>query len=537
MNQEKRKFLDIVNKPTLFPAAVLLTILVFIGLVAPDAFKAGCDFLLGWTLKYFGWLYAAGSTALLVFCIWAGFSKYGKIKLGGPNAKPEFGTFTWWAMTLIGGIAIGIVFYGVAEPMMHYASPPPFLGADPGSANAAADALRLTYFHWTFHTYGIYVSTALCTAFFFYNCKKSFKFSAPLSPILGDRVNGGWGHLVDGLGIFAIVGGVGTSMGFGVLQFGGGLQFIYGIKPTTLVWFLTVAVLLLCYMASSYSGIHRGIKMLSRVNIFFYFFLMLFVLCLGPFVSILDNTVTSIGRYFSTIVEMSFNIDPMGKSGWPQGWSIFYWAWWLAYAPMVGLFLARIAYGRTIRAFVICNLIAPSTFGLIWFGIFGGAAIHFEHFEGANIGALISELGIEVALFALFQQYPLQSLTMFLGLLVICISFITMADSMTTMLGKVTCKDLGDDARFGEPPVRLKFFWGILMGLLAFVLLVTGGIAALQTSVIVCGLPILIVQLFMVVNYGKAMGNLKKYDVVSSAELLDYLTYSPANAGRTSEEK
>ena len=399
-------FLRLINYKVFMPPATLLVIAVIVGLIDPEAFGKAASATLSFTLARFGWFYTLGSTFLLCFCLWAGFSRYGDVVLGGPEAKPEMSVYTWWAISICAGIAIGIVFWGVAEPMAHYTNPPPFLHLEAKSIGAGETALRYSFFHWTFHTYGIYVSAALCIAFAFYNSKKSFKVSSSLFPLIGNRIEGNWGHFVDGLAIFAIVGGVGTSLGFGTMQIASGLDFLWGIKSSGTTWLIIIIFLTACYTISSYTGLKRGIKILSENNIRLYFLLMGFLLITGPTIHILENTLTAIGDYLAHIVPMSLYLDPMEKSGWPGSWSNFYWAWWLAFAPIVGLFLARLAYGRTIRQFVLVNLVGPAGFGMVWFGLFGSSAIYLDHFKNAGIGAIIKESGNEVSLYALFQQLP-----------------------------------------------------------------------------------------------------------------------------------
>ncbi|WP_124328709.1 BCCT family transporter [Desulfonema ishimotonii] len=512
---DKRGLWGIINKKIFVPPALLLVVAVLFGLLNPESFGKGASEALSFTLKYFGWFYTIGSTFLLGFCLWAGFSKYGDIKLGGPDAEPELSLFNWWAIAICAGIAIGIVFFGVSEPMSHYTTPAPFLGYEPKSLAAGEHAMRYAFFHWTFHTYGIYVSSAICIAFAFYNTRKPFKVSSSLYPLIGDRIKGNWGYFVDGLAIFAIVGGVGTSLGFGTMQIGGGMKFLWGIEPNNIVWLLIIGVLTLCYTISSYTGLQKGIRLLSENNIRLYFLLMAFVLFFGPTIHVLESTVTAVGDYLSNLVPMSFYLDPMGKSGWPGSWSNFYWAWWLAFAPIVGLFLVRLGYGRTIRQFVTVNLIGPAIFGMVWFGIFGSTSIYMEHFKNAGIAKVIAEHGNEVSLFALFQHFPMPSLTMILGMLAVAVSFITLADSMTSTIASMTTKGFGESREDKEPPAVMKIFWGIVMGLFSWVLLISGGASALQTSVIVCGLPILVLQIFMVAGYIRAMGNLKEYDKVN----------------------
>lgn len=506
------------NKAVFLPPAIVIVICVVYGLIDPVGFGKGANVALSWTLKNFSWFYAIGATALLVFCLWAGFSKYGNIKLGGRDAKPELSKFNWWAISLAAGIAIGIVFYGVAEPMTHFINPPPFLGYESGSAQAGEHALRYSFFHWTFHIYGIYVAAALCCGFFFYNCKKPFKVSSSLFPLIGDKIHGIAGSLIDGLAIFAIVGGVATSLGFGTMQIAGGFKFLWGTPTSKLVWLGIIIVLTICYTISSYTGLQKGIKFLSRTNIFLYFILIGFVLLVGPTIHILEHTITAIGDYVINLIPMSLYLDPMLKSGWPSNWSIFYWAWWLAYAPIVGLFLVRCAYGRTIREFVTVNLIAPAAFGMVWFGVFGSAGIYLEKFTNAGIWEAISTSGIEVSLYALFQNLPLSSITIILGVLAVAISFVTLADSMTSTIASMTKIGFGETKEEKEAPAPMKIFWGVAMGLLSFVLLISGGIDALQASVIICGLPILVLQLFMAYAYIKAMLNLKEYDLINPEE-------------------
>ena len=513
--KSKTKIWDMINKRLFIPPAIVLVAAVVFGLINPESFGKGASTALTFTLKYFGWFYTSGSTFLLLFCLWAGFSKYGDIKLGGPDAKPELSIFNWWAISICAGIAIGIVFFGVSEPMTHYTNPPPFLGYAPKSLEAGEHALRYAFFHWTFHTYGIYVSAAICIAFAFYNTKKPFKVSSSLFPLIGNRINGNWGYFIDGLSIFAIVGGVGTSLGFGTMQIASGMDFLWGIKPTSTIWLMVILVLTLAYTISSYTGLQQGIRFLSRNNIRLYFILMGFVLICGPTIHILDSTVTAVGDYFSNIVSMSFFQDPMGKSGWPGNWSDFYWAWWLAFAPIVGLFLVRLANGRTLRQFVIVNLVGPSAFGMIWFSIFGSTSIYLDHFKNAGIAETIAKCGNEVSLYALFQQLPFSFITIILGALAVAISFVTLADSMTSTIASMTTKGYGESKEDKEPPASMKIFWGMLMGLFSWLLLISGGVSALQTSVIVCGLPILVLQIVMAISHIKAMRNLDQYDVVT----------------------
>lgn len=506
------------NKAIFIPLALILAIAVIYGLVDPTGYGKGAEVALNWTLNNFNWFYALGATLLLIFCLWAGFSKYGNIKLGGRDAKPELSKFNWWAISFCAGMGLGLTFYGVAEPMNHYINPPLFLGAEPGSAKAAETALRYTFFHWTFHTYGIYVAAGICIGFFFYNCKKPFKVSSSLFPIIGEKISGRLGTLVDALAIFAISGGIASSLGLGAMQIGGGLNFLWDIPTSNLLWFVIILICTFCFTLSSYTGLQKGIKLLSRTNAFLFIALVAFVLFLGPTVGILRQTITALGDYIINLIPMALYVDPIINCGWTNTWTIYYWAFWLAYAPIMGLFLVRCAKGRTIKEFVIVNMIAPAAFCILWFGVFGSAAIQLEHFTDAGIWELITTGGIEVALFALFKELPLYQISSVFGIICATISFISLSDSMTSTIASMITLGFGDTKEETEPPAPMKIFWGSLLGLLAFVILLSGGISAIQSTVIICGLPILILLLFMVYSYIKAMYNLKEYDLINPQE-------------------
>lgn len=514
MIPKRQGFWSMVNKDVFIPPAILLLIGVFFGIVFPEGFGKCTSAAFNFCLTYFSWFYAIGVVMLFVFSLWAGFSKYGAIKLGGPEAEPEMSYATWFCIALTSGIAIGIVFYAVGEPMAHYMNPAPFLGIEPNSIASAEHALKYTFLHWALHPYAIYTSAGVCIAFMYYNCGRSFKVSSSLYPLFGDKVNGALGSFVDGLSIFAIVAGIGTALGLGTMQIGSGMEYVWGIKSTPTLWLIIISTLAVIYTISSCTGLHKGITIISNLNVYIYCFLLIWVLVFGPTVPILNNTVSAIGEYLGGLIPASFFLDPMAKSGWPSNWTMFYWAWWLAGAPIIGLFLVRLAKGRTIKQFVLVNMIAPSIFAILWFGIFGTASIYMDHFMGAGIGEIITKYGIPVSFYALLQQLPLSGVIIIVAFLAIMFSFITLAESMTLTLASMTTKNFGDAEGDIDAPAFMKVFWGGLIGLIAFALLLSGGIKALQTSAVVAGLPILVLQLFMAASYIKAMIGRKDYDTI-----------------------
>ena len=439
--------------------------------------------------------------------------------MGGKDAKPDMPFFTWFAIALTSGIAIGIVYWGVAEPLTNLMSPPGFTGWEAGSADAAEGALKFNFLHWGLHPYGIYTAAGLCCAFIIMNGKRRFSLTSTLYPLLGDKCEGIWGKVVSALCIFAILGGMGTSLGFGVSQFGVGVNYVFGTNfSDAFLAIFFIGVLVICTIGASCSGLHKAITHVSNANMYIYFALMIWAFIFGGTMFILNNTTSAIGQYLAFIIPESFYLEPVKATGWVSGWSIFYWAWWLSFAPIVGLFLIKLAKGRTIRQFVLVNLVAPTIFAIAWFGIFGSSAINFQ-MNGAAIYDAISEWGSSVALFAYVDNLPLTPVLYVLVFLAIIFSLLTLSESMTLTLADMSIKPeyLGDD-EVKSSPASIKVFWGILMGAVAFVLLISGGLGALQTSSVVCGLPILLVQLIWAGAYIKSMRQRSRYDLTLSDE-------------------
>ncbi|WDP89563.1 MAG: BCCT family transporter [Desulfobacter sp.] len=503
----------LVNKPVFYPPALLLAAVVLFGAFFPEQLGVAANAAFAFCIKYFSWFYSLGVSILFAFVLWAGLGKYGNIRLGGPDAKPEMSFFSWFAIALTSGIAIGIVFYGVAEPLGNYTSPAGFTGLEARSALAAEGALRTVFLHWGFHPYAIYTSFGLFIAFLFYNRKKPFKISTGLYPLLGDKVNGLAGNLIDALCIFSIVAGIGTSLGLGAMQLAGGIEYVAGspMGSVLMLWLGIIAAMAVFYIAAACTGLHKGIKLISSLNVYIYIALLVWVFLFGPTLYILNNTNSALGDYLSSFLRQSMYLEPTLQTGWVGGWTIFYWSWWLAFAPMVGLFLVKLAKGRTIKEFVLVNFFAPTLFAVVWFGIFGSAAIHMEHFQGIELAKEIADGGTQVALFAFLKNLPMTGLLNILGFLAIVFSFVTLAESMTLTLANMTsAESAGDEDKNNEKseqdaPNILKIFWGALMAGMAFVLLMSGGLKSLQTAVVVCGLPILLMGLCMAAGYIKEM--------------------------------
>ena len=408
----------------------------------------------------------------------------------------------------------------MGEPINNLVTPPTFTGWEPYSADAAEGALKFNFLHWGIHPYAIYTAAGLCCAFIILNGKRRFSISSSLYPLIGDRSEGIIGKLVNGLCMFAILGGMGTSLGFGVSQFCTGVNYVFGTNISdNLISIFFIGVVLILAISTACTGLQKGIKPASHFNMYVYFALMVWAFIFGGTLFILNNTTSAIGQYFAFLIPESFYLEPVKETGWVGSWSIFYWAWWLSFAPVVGIFLIKLAQGRTIRQFVLVNLIAPTIFAIAWFGIFGSSSIQME-MAGSNIAADIAEWGAPVALFAYVKNLPLTPVLFALVFIAIIISITTMVNAMVFTLSDMSTKAeyLKEGALSKSSSNILKIYWGLIIGLTAFILLFSGGLGALQTASVVCGLPILALLLVMAVSYIKSMRQRSKYDMTLTEE-------------------
>ena len=516
---KKEGFMSLINKKVFFPPAIFFTVVVILGAVFPEGFGSVCNTILGFITEKLGWLFVVGAIILLIFCFWAGFSKYGKIKLGGPKAKPKMTMFQWFAVSFTSSLAIGVSYWCVAEPMTYFPNPPTFLGLDGGTVEAAEAAMRYSYLHWSLVPFAIYSSAGIAIAFMFYNAKRPFRVSSALYPILGDRSDGNIGSAVDCIAIFAMVGGIATSLGLGTMQIAGGLEYAFGIDSGIVTLTIIIVVMTVIYTFIATTGVHNGIKHVGTFNMYLYFALLIFVFVCSPMRSIVENIIEEVGDYLFNFIPMVTETDPIRQTGWSESWTIFYWAWWLAFAPLTGLFMVRLAEGRTVRQFVIVNLIAPSSFIFIWFGTFGTAGIFSDMFDGTNIGAQIQELGSSIAGFALLHELPVPIISSIVLLILIALSFNTQAEAVSYTLSSMTTVGFDEDGNEKEPPKAVTVFWGVAMAVFTLIMLYTGGtdsLNAVQTSVVVVGLPIVFLQIIMAYSYYKGMKKVKELDKVGT---------------------
>jgi glycine betaine transporter len=474
--------------PGVFWVSLVISLLfVAWGVFFTDNLASVAEAALNFVIANFGWVFILASFGFLVFVLYVAFSRYGRIRLGGEDDRPEFRTVSWVAMMFSAGMGIGLMFYGVAEPVFHLTDPPHGL-AKAGTQEAAQVAMEYSFFHWAFHPWAMYAVLGLALAYFCFRKGMPNLISTAFYPILGDRVYGPIGKTIDILAIFATLFGSATSLGLGALQINGGLNFLTGVPSTTGIAILVIAIMTVAFVVSAVSGVHRGIQWLANTNMVLAIFLLLFVFVLGPTVFILNTFVESLGGYIARLVPMSFRSGAFSDDSWLASWTIFYWAWWISWAPFVGTFIARISRGRTIREFVIGVLLIPSVVSFIWFAILGGAAINLELAGVGNISEAVNR-GLENALFSTLDQFPLAWLTSLIAIILVAIFFVSGADAASVVMGMLSSRGTL------EPSRVVIVIWGTLTGAAAAILLLTGGLAGLQTGAILSAVPFVLVMI------------------------------------------
>jgi glycine betaine transporter len=475
----------------------VVAIFVLWGFLFPEHLAEKAGDALSFTTTTFGWFYLFATFLFLVFAFYLAFGPYGKIKLGKDDDDPDYSYFTWLAMLFSAGMGIGLVFWGVAEPMFHYMTPP-LAGIEPTSPEAARMSLRYSFFHWGLHPWAIYTIIALSIAYAQFRKGESGLISSTFRPLIGNHVEGPLGKGIDTLAAIATVFGVATSLGLGTLQINGGLSYLFGIPNTTMVQMIIIIVVTILYMISATTGLNRGIRYLSNLNLGLAAALLLFVILSGPTSFIIDALTTTIGGYLGNIIPMSFRLTPFNGGDWVGAWTLFYWAWWIAWAPFVGSFIARVSRGRTIREFVVTVLLVPTLLGALWFSAFGGSAVFFEMFEQQGIADAVSN-DVTSALFVTLEQLPIGWFLGILATVLIITFFVTSADSATFVLGMLTSNGVLN------PAASTKLIWGVLQSSIAAALLLSGGLNGLQTASIVAALPFAVIMVFMVVSLNRAL--------------------------------
>ena len=471
-------------------SAGLVGAFLLFGAAVPGLLADGSKLVHRFILDTFGWFYLVSVTGILICAIYLIFSRFGHIRLGLDGDRPEYNLVTWFAMLFCAGMGIGLVFWGVAEPTLHYYDPPSGPGQTP---EAAEQALRYSFFHWGFHPWAIYAMVGLALAYPQFRKRTPGLISESCRPLMGKWIEGPVGYAIDTMAVFATVFGAATSLGFGAMQISGGLSYLLGTPNTIGTHLILVVAVTVLFMTSAHTGLQRGIKYLSNINIVLALSLLTFLLMIGPTKFLMTAFTSSLGNYLSELPWMSLQLAPLGDQQWIRDWTLFYWAWWVAWAPFVGTFIARVSKGRTVREFVLGVMLVPTVFCGLWFSVFGGTAISLEMNGDGGIKQLIDVQGYEVALFFLLDHFPLGALMSTLAIFLVAIFFITSADSATFVLGTFTTR--------GElsPPNLIKFVWGIVLSVAAGVLLLSGGLKGLQTTAIIVAFPFAMIMIVMVV--------------------------------------
>ena len=489
-----KKYFDI-HGPVFWPASILLAIFIGITLIVGDPMEKVFTNTQNWISDNFGWFLVLIVNFYLFFTIYFAFSKFGKIRLGGKDAVPEFSRKSWFAMLFSAGMGIGILFWSVAEPIFHFTEPP--LG-EADTIAAAQEAMKTTFLHWGLHAWAIYTLVGLALAFFSFNRDMPLAFRSIFYPLLGEKVYKWQGDVIDVLAVLATLFGLATSLGLGVKQVSAGLNHLFSSPDTisTQVW-LIIAITGAATL-SVVSGLDRGVKKLSELNINLGAILLVFILIAGPTIFILDSYTQNIGNYVDDFFQISFWTESYQQSTWQNQWTIFYWSWWISWSPFVGMFIARISRGRTVKEYVLSVLIVPTLLTFLWITAFGGSAIFMELQDIAHISGDIKQ-NVATSIFQLFENLPLSLIINIIAVVLIISFFVTSSDSGSLVVDAFTS---GGKLK---SPVGQRIFWATMEGAIAAILLVGGGLKALQTAAITTGLPFAIILIVMAFSLRKGL--------------------------------
>ncbi|WP_249871556.1 BCCT family transporter [Oceanobacillus saliphilus] len=481
-------------QPVFYWAVGILSLVIISGVILPDILQVVTENVQSFIINTFGWYYLIAVTLFLLVCLFLIVSPYGKIKLGKEGDKPEYGYLSWFAMLFSAGVGIGLVFYGVAEPMSHYGINSPTV--EVGTVEAARESMRFVYFHYGIHAWAIYAIIAVCLAYFNFRKGKPGLISGTLSPIM--NTDGIAGKVIDTFALIATVTGIVTSLGFGAVQMNGGISYLTDLPITFWIQAVIILIITVFFLTSTMTGLNKGIRLLSSFNMLLALILLLFIFIFGGATLYSLNLFTNtLGTYINTLPELSFRIAPGSPESreWINDWTIFYWAWWIAWSPYVGTFIARVSRGRTLREFTIAVLLVPSLVGFIWFSFVGGTAMWLESQGIINI----SSLEAEEMLFGMLGTMPISTITSILTVILIAVFFVTSADSAIFVLSMHSTNGSLN------PPNGIKLIWGIVLSVTAIALLYSGGLQGIQNVMIIAAFPFSIILLFMVYSLLKSL--------------------------------
>ncbi|MEM8504931.1 MAG: BCCT family transporter [Cyanobacteria bacterium P01_D01_bin.1] len=488
-----------IHPEVFFTSGALILLFIGITLLFQEQTSTALTNLQTLISNLMGWFLILAANIYLGTMVFLAFSRFGGIRLGGQHARPDFPLFAWLAMLFSAGMGIGLMFWSVGEPVFHFLTPP-LNGVAAESTEAAQQAMGLTFFHWGLHAWGIYAAVALALAFFAFNWGLPLTMRSVFYPLLGDRIYGWAGNTIDVLAVWATLFGLASSLGFGVGQISAGLNFLFGTPDTTAMQVGLIFIITGLATASVISGLGAGVRRLSELNIYLAAALMLFVLAVGPTLFILGGFLQTLGYYVSSLPALSFWTETFEDTQWQNSWTVFYWAWWISWAPFVGTFIARISKGRTVREFVLGVLLLPSMVSFMWMSVFGGSALYLELNNIGNLADAVNE-NVATALFVMLENFPLTGITSFIGIVLVVVFFVTSSDSGSLVVDNLTSGGKLDS------PIPQRVFWAVMEGVVAAVLMLSGGLGALQSAAIAVGLPFACVLMVMCFSLIKGLSH------------------------------
>lgn len=485
-----------ISPPVFYTSAALIAVLVFFASVFPQTAQSFFGDMQAWIVENVSWFYVLAVALVLLAAIFMAVSRYGDIKLGPDHSQPDYKSTSWFAMLFSAGMGIGLMFFGVAEPVMHFIAPPV---GDPNTVEAAREAMKLTFFHWGLHAWAIYAVVALILAFFSYRHGLPLTLRSALYPLIGERIYGPIGHAVDIFAIISTVLGIATSLGYGVLQINSGFNYLFGLPVGTNIQVMLIVVITALATLSVATGLDKGIRILSEINLSLAVILLVLVLMLGPTALLLKSFVENTGGYLSEIVSNTFNLFAYEPTDWLGGWTLLYWGWWLSWSPFVGMFIARVSRGRTIREFLTGVLLVPTGFTFMWMTVFGNTSINMIMNQGITSLADQVNADTSLALFAFLEHFPFSSILSMVAVCMVILFFVTSADSGSLVI------DMLASGGKTETPLWQRIFWASSTGIVAITLLLTGGLGALQSATIASALPFSIILLISIWGLFKAL--------------------------------
>lgn len=487
-----------INPPVFWISAITIISSMVIKIVYGERVVTSISFLRLLVCEYTGWFFVLVVNVILFYIVFLFFSKYGKMKLGGQESQPEFNFFSWFCMIFCAGIGIGLVFYGVAEPIFHYLTPPP-MGVAAKSIEAAKLSMALTFFHWGLHGWALYCLVGLGMGFFAFSKKLPLTISSVFYPLMGKKIYGPMGIAIDVFACVATLFGLATSLGMAVSQINAGANYILGIPINPTVQIILVVAITICVIFSVIGGVYSGIKKLSIITIVVTSFLMAFVFVAGPTSFILNAIPQNMGNYFSYFWEMSLFTETFTQTHWQNSWTIFYWAWWITWAPFVGMFIARISKGRTIKEFILGVLVTPTLLAFLWFTVFGTSALYMEIISQDMGISMVRDKDISTVIFTFFENLRLSGISSITGIILAALFFITSSNSATLVLSIMTAGGKTN------PPNIQRVFWASIQGGVAIALLICGDLACLQSATLITGLPLAGILLAMLFSLNKGL--------------------------------